>query len=633
MESQDDTVVAATLQQLAFWQQQHHALVVSNANRLALGDAIERAASQLLQTTDNVLTIALAGCSGAGKSTLINALAGAPIARTAEERPCTNRIHIYHHKEVVRGGLPTAVQQDADYTVHERPELRYKVIVDTPDLDTFATANRAAAKALLKSAGLVIYVFSPERYWEERSWSVIREEQRFSAAIAVLNKVNTITTQEAVHLVEEIRQRFIEVGSPAIRVLQVAAIRHTGETVGDVTPSVEMGILDEFMTLRAEIEHELQEGDLLQMRRQQRLRVIDHLASVVDHIVPADLETQLDEVQALAETRATVVADTLVEQFLPRIDGIQRVLLPMAALRRQQLFWGPVRLWFVFIDFLYYGLPRLIRQVVPLGLGGRRSQEGQAEIAPLLVTDLEASAHAVLHAERMTLQDTCFAVGLPIQRWQNTTLVDGPALLLHIAQGLSDRVNTALAIASPARRVAWVVSFVGTLLPVALLLFALFQSVQAMATLDLIGGYQLLGLALTAILLGQILLGGLAGILVPPTKVMVKPLTLLQQVTAESVRELLKHWVALYRGPLEHDAHFLRQSVTSLRDWVQYPAVQQARFGAPVLSPVPMPPPIHAADDARSIDTMHATVQSVGALVSPPANPFARGLGVKKDGV
>src|SRR5205823_2193228 len=133
----------------------------------------------------------LAGCSGAGKSTLINALAGATIAEAAERRPCTMQTKVYHHAAVPGGGLPGALAAEALFVAHDRPELFAKVIVDTPDLDTFATQNRAATKALLKAAGLVIYVFSPERYAEERAWSVIREEQRFSACLAVLNKADT----------------------------------------------------------------------------------------------------------------------------------------------------------------------------------------------------------------------------------------------------------------------------------------------------------------------------------------------------------------------------------------------------------------------------------------------------------
>jgi predicted GTPase len=120
---------------------------------------------------------------------------------------------------VPSGGLPADLAEQATFVAHARPELRQKVIVDTPDLDTFYTEHRDATRALLKAAGLVIYVFSPERYVEERAWSVIRQEQRFSACLAVLNKSDTVSPEVLQRIAGEIRQRFSETGKPDIPVL------------------------------------------------------------------------------------------------------------------------------------------------------------------------------------------------------------------------------------------------------------------------------------------------------------------------------------------------------------------------------------------------------------------------------
>ena len=87
-------------------------------------------------------------------------------------------------------------------------------VVDTPDLDSFVVEHRALTKALLKAAGLVVYVFSPEKYLEERTWSVLREEQAFSASVAVLNKVDLVRVPEERELViADIRRRFADSGT------------------------------------------------------------------------------------------------------------------------------------------------------------------------------------------------------------------------------------------------------------------------------------------------------------------------------------------------------------------------------------------------------------------------------------
>lgn len=240
--------IATLLTELVERAEAPRALAISAAQCDQLREAVERTGAQLLGEVEISFTIALAGCSGAGKSTLINALAGGTIAEASEIRPTTRQIKVYHHQAVAGGGLPDELARQATFVAHDRPELRHKVIVDTPDLDTFAVQHRAATRALLKAAGLVIYVFSPERYAEERAWSVIREEQRFSHCLAVVNKADTVTPAELAKICDEIRSRFAEMGKADLKVLAICAARHLphAQNVAAKEP-----VLDEFLTLRA----------------------------------------------------------------------------------------------------------------------------------------------------------------------------------------------------------------------------------------------------------------------------------------------------------------------------------------------------------------------------------------------
>ena len=241
------------------------ARTLNDPDQAAIDQAADRVAAQLLGGADAVLTIALAGCSGVGKSTLINALAGSAIAETHEKRPCTMRARAYHYRDVPSGGLPADLASALAFATHGRAELRSKVIVDTPDLDTFATANRAATRAMLKAAGLVLYVFSPERYLEKRSWSVIREEGRFSSCLAILNKADTVPADVLDRIAGELRDRFAAIGHSEIQILRVVASRHVPRPDGALEPTA--GDVDEFDRLRDYIECELRDGDIATLVR------------------------------------------------------------------------------------------------------------------------------------------------------------------------------------------------------------------------------------------------------------------------------------------------------------------------------------------------------------------------------
>lgn len=164
-----------------------------------------------------------------------------------------------------------------------------------------------------------------------------------------MNKADTVAPATAEKIGEEIRHRFAEIGSPDIQVLHVCATRHTPDHRGEYH-TLSDGILDEFTTLRAIIEQELQAGDIVRMRQAQRIRVIDYLEGIVDQIAPADLSARFDTLQEKAEERAKIAGEAFTQALAPRLEAAEEELAPLAALRRQQLFWGPLRLWLALIN-------------------------------------------------------------------------------------------------------------------------------------------------------------------------------------------------------------------------------------------------------------------------------------------
>ena len=340
------------------------ALQLRAEDQVRLEQAVTRAHAQLLGTPEPVLTVALAGGTGAGKSTLINALAGATIAESSALRPTTTQLRVYHHRDVDAGGLPAELASSAVFIPHDRAALRSKVIVDTPDLDSFATHHRAATRALLKAAGLVLYVFSPQNYRDERTWSVLREEQRFSACAAILNKVDLVTPEELEQITADLRHAFARLDLTDIRIFRtVATARVSG---GDDAAPPSFGSGEDLVALRTFLEHELQRSDIARLRHRQRVRVLAHLQAEIDRVAPPGLLDQLDEVVAAVSERINSAATRLHRALAGQLAVAQEELVRRATLRQHERFWGPFRTWLALVDLLRFGLPGLARR----GLNG-----------------------------------------------------------------------------------------------------------------------------------------------------------------------------------------------------------------------------------------------------------------------
>jgi hypothetical protein len=601
--------VESALERIVERAEHPRALAVPPADLASLRRAVERAGAQLLGDSGAVLTIALAGCTGSGKSTLINALASANIAEATLRRPTTMQTRIYHHRDVPGGGLPPELEAQADKTPHDRPELHNKVLVDTPDLDTFATQNRAATKALLKAAGLVLYVFSPEKYWEERAWSVIREEQRFSACLAVLNKADTKPAAELERIVEEVRRRFAEMGKPDIKVLRIQAARHVPGPDGRFAPA-EPGTIDEFPTLRAYIEQEIQEGDIARMRRQQRARVLEHLEAEVERLAPADVGARLDALDASAEARAAAAAERLAERLADRLDALEADLRPLATLRSHQRYFGPFRVWLSACDFVAYGLPRLIRRLRILG-----GPSGTSGAETLLATGHEEFAADLLRSEYRRLQDGLYAGGLPVGRWADLTAeADGARLLGAAAREVEARFEAAAVPASRRRgAVAVGASVAGIVIPTGLAAYGLYALLVRMATGQVGGGLPMLELIAVLTVLSFMLLHGLIA-LGSNSNGRAPGQGIGRQALRDVLRHAIRDRVAAYRRELECDLADLRAPLAVLRAAPMLPrpiapgpaAPPPPQSVAPAASPEPEPvacPPPPLAEPEPSPET------------------------------
>ncbi len=545
------------------------ALTFSVANRASLARAMDRVAAQLLREDDLTLTIALAGGSGAGKSTLINALAGGVIAEAAAQRPCTMQATVYHHRNATSAGLPPELVSLVRTVSHNRPELRFKVLIDTPDLDTFATQNRTATRALLKAAGLVIYVFTPEKYWDERVWSVIREEQRFSASLVVLNKSDTVPAIALERAAEEIKSRFAQLGHPGLPLLRVSALRHIARADGSLpTGSTDPSrATDEFPSLRAYIEYELREGDIARIRTQQRLGVVANLEQELAQLVPADLPVRIERLTALAETLVDQSTSLLGHTLADKMALMEADLRPLAYQRRNQRFFGPFRTWLSTGSLVSEGVPRLARRLRLLGGSSPENDPGplafhKAEIADQLRTD----------AAR--LRDAAFAESLPVERWRflaSQTETAADTLVRQLTDEVQGRFMSAeLKGGKRLKAVAWLASLTGSVIPVVLATYALWALLVRLGRGELPSGLGMLGLVVALTLLAFVVLQALTSVALagtgPPAVASVGP-----QALRAVLRRTLGAWILSYRQAIETDLEAIREPVEALRAVAEAP--------------------------------------------------------------
>ncbi len=134
------------------------------------------------------LIVGLFGGTGVGKSSLLNRLAGEEIARAGVERPTSHEVTLYLHKDFRLELLPEDLPvMDTRIAYHSKPERRLIAWLDMPDIDSTATHNREIVKSWLPYVDWIIYVVSPERYYDDIGWRFLQERANRHAWLFVMN--------------------------------------------------------------------------------------------------------------------------------------------------------------------------------------------------------------------------------------------------------------------------------------------------------------------------------------------------------------------------------------------------------------------------------------------------------------
>lgn len=172
------------------------------------------------------LLAVVGGSTGAGKSTLVNSLVGETVSAASAIRPTTHVPVLVHHpadagwfaaghllprwarlEEPSGSGSGTGrgPTNEAVLAPHPTPRVPAGMaIIDAPDIDSVAAANRERSRDLLGAADLWIFVTTGMRYADAVPWELLRHAAERDVVLAVV--LNRVPTEHATDIAADLRE-------------------------------------------------------------------------------------------------------------------------------------------------------------------------------------------------------------------------------------------------------------------------------------------------------------------------------------------------------------------------------------------------------------------------------------------
>jgi hypothetical protein len=328
------------------------------AKLTSLADDLARQ-SEALRQEQPLLIVVLMGGTGVGKSTLLNALAGAPIASASFARPTTRDPVVYLHESIPSAKLDPALHA-CRLVSHNRSALQYKVLVDTPDVDSNDLGNREKLFRMLPVADVVLYVGSQEKYHDQLGWQLFLEQKKRRAFAFVLNKWDRCRNAAGGARPDEDWKRDLQASGFENPLLFRTCAQHWVDHPGDGPPPVPE---EQFQELVRWLEQGLSRLEIEAIKTRGVGRLLTDLDSAIDRVAPPDVTTPANLTvtawKSLVRHEANDSADLLLTTLDPHQVEIERHF----ADRRRQQFTG-LMAW-------YLGLVQKIRSI---GSGGWKSR-------------------------------------------------------------------------------------------------------------------------------------------------------------------------------------------------------------------------------------------------------------------
>lgn len=177
-----------------------------------------------LEQMDAPVLMVVGGSTGAGKSTIVNSLVGTEVSPAGVLRPTTRGPVLVCHPDDLRWfeddrilpSLPRATGgAPAPGTLLLTPVPQVPAglaLLDSPDIDSVLTENRALATQLLAAADAWLFVTTAARYADAVPWEFLgTARERGTALSIVLNRIPDDAERDVTaHLAEMMRARAID---------------------------------------------------------------------------------------------------------------------------------------------------------------------------------------------------------------------------------------------------------------------------------------------------------------------------------------------------------------------------------------------------------------------------------------
>lgn len=181
--------------------------------------------------TSRPLIVAFMGGTGVGKSALINRLAGELIARSGIERPTSREVTLYCHRSLPVDTLPADLPLDRiKISQHDNDDLCALVFIDMPDFDSVEHTNKALVLRWLPHIDVLLYVVSPERYRDFKSWQLLLAEGGRHAWMFVMNQWDRALPEQ----LDDFRQQLHKAGFTDPLVMRTSCTTPDGDDFTNV---------------------------------------------------------------------------------------------------------------------------------------------------------------------------------------------------------------------------------------------------------------------------------------------------------------------------------------------------------------------------------------------------------------
>ncbi|RKI08472.1 ATP-binding cassette domain-containing protein [Corallococcus sp. AB030] len=282
---------------------------------------------------DAPLVVALVGATGAGKSTLLNALSGQSLSREGVDRPTSTVSTLFAPEGTPTDELARTGARVVRYTPGPQGLWSGQVFIDTPDLNSVATAHRDVARAALDKADVALVVMHRGSVAEATQVEFLTEFARRRALVFILNFADELSAESRDALKSQVRRVATQHYGLAAEDVPVFAISARAAKDGQ-------DISGEFGPLLFHLRGLATQAVAARVRHTNALGALEEFASTV--------QTALNDTDALlAKTRTALdaglarAAESLQTDFDARLSLAHGHLASEVRRQAAGRFWGP----------------------------------------------------------------------------------------------------------------------------------------------------------------------------------------------------------------------------------------------------------------------------------------------------